>query len=136
MIGTKEYGEAAVEVLDIIKHMDEDQIDLIPLDFIQKLKEKQLEGYNAKIDYKKPLSENTLKHTTKVMLALIYRDYLCTTDEEKIEFNNTLKNQSYKKFNTNMFEKRVEDTDSQLKLVPVEKKKSIFEKIFYKFFKK
>ena len=136
MIGTKEYGEAAVEVLDIIKHMDEDQIDLIPLDFIQKLKEKQLEGYNANIDYTKPLEENTLKHTTKVMLALIYRDYLCTTDEEKIEFNNTLKNQSYKKFNTNMFEKRVEDTDSQLKLVPVEKKKSIFEKIFYKFFKK
>ncbi len=135
MIGTKEYGEAAVEVLDIIKHMDEDQIDLIPLDFIQKLKEKQLEGYNANIDYTKPLEENTLKHTTKAMLALIYRDYLCTTDEEKIEFNNTLKNKSYKKINTNMFEKRVEDTDSQLKLVPVEKKKSIFEKIFYKFFK-
>ena len=61
MINTKDYSEAITEVLDIIKHLDEEQIEQIPLDFIKMLKERQSTTYIPNIDYTKPLLENKLK---------------------------------------------------------------------------
>lgn len=132
MINTKEYSEAIVEVLDIIKHMDEDVIELIPIEFIKRLNEQKSSTYIANIDYRKPLEENDLKHTTKVLLALIYRDYICT-DDEREDFDGILKENENKRYNPNIFENKKE---SELRLVPVEIKKNIFQKIVDKLFKR
>ena len=131
---TKEYSEAITEVLDIIKHLDEDQIEQIPLDFIKNLKERQSTTYVPNIDYTKPLQENKLKCKTKVILAIIYRDYLCNEEEQK-EFDNQLKIKE-EKTNNDIFSNRVEHTEDKLKLVPYEKKKSLFRKILDSILKK
>ena len=77
MITSKDLSEAAVDVLEIIKYMDDSLINEIPLDFIKNLKQKSSKTYKSQIDFSKPLEENELSYTTKVLLTLLYRDYLC-----------------------------------------------------------
>ena len=87
---TKEYSEAIVEVLDVLRNLDEETISRIPLSFIRSLNEKKSKTYKSNIDFSKDLKENELKHQTKVILALIYRDYICETEEEREEFDSKL----------------------------------------------
>ena len=129
MIDTNEYSEAIVEVLDVIQHMDEYEIDKIPLEFIKTLNEKKSSTYKSKIDFTKSLQENELKHTTKVILTLIYRDYICTTEERK-ELDQLLK--KTEEYKADIFEHKIEKTENELKLIPIERKKNLFQKIFDK----
>lgn len=133
MIDTKEYGEAIAEVIEILQNMDDYYIEKIPLEFIRSLKEKKSPTYEPKIDFTKELNENELKHQTKVILALIYLDYLCETEEEKKEFRRLLKNPQEN--TTDIFNKDVIQ-DENLDLIPFEEKKSLFQKILNKIFKR
>ena len=56
-------------------------------DFIEFMEENKDKDYVSKIDENIPLSEQTLNENTKLLLAIIYRDYLCSesTREEIIE---------------------------------------------------
>lgn len=131
MIDTKEYSEATVEVIDIIQHLDEDIIEKIPTEIIKKLNEKKSTTYESNIDFKKPLEENNLKPTTKVMLALIYRNYICTTEKQK-ELDKMFEENQEKKYNKNIFK----NSGTELRLVPVKEKKNIFQRIIEKLFKR
>jgi len=77
MITPKEFSEAAVDVLEIIKNMDEYLISQIPLDLIKSLRAKCSSTYKSQIDFSKPLEENNLSYATKILLTVLYRDYLC-----------------------------------------------------------
>lgn len=137
MINTKEYSEAAVEVLDILTHLDEDIIALIPMDFIMKLKNNRSKTYIANIDYTKPLEDNNLKHYTKVILTLIYRDYICLEDE-KNEINKILKDKELKKYNNNMFNSNNDQSnqsEDNMMLIKTSINENIFKRIINKLFK-
>lgn len=77
MITSKDLSNAAVDVLEIIKNMDDSLINQIPIDFIKNLKQKCSSTYKSQIDFSIPLEENNLSYATKILLTLLYRNYLC-----------------------------------------------------------
>ena len=138
MINTKEYSEAAAEVLDIIRHMDDEMIEMIPLDFIKSLKEKKSETYVSKIDFTKEIEENDLKYATKVILTLMYRDYFCD-EEEKKELDKILKinaDEKSKKYDVELFKNKNVDNEEEKQLIKIEKEENFIKKILHKLFNK
>ena len=129
---TKEYSEAIVEVLDVLRNLDEETISRIPLSFIRSLNEKKSKTYKSNIDFSKDLKENVLKHQTKVILALIYRDYICETEEEREEFDSKLL-KSYKNADE-IFTNKQETINTQNKMILYEQENNFFKKIIKKIF--
>ena len=41
-------------------------------------------GYNFELDHSKSINEQNLLHETRIILSLIYRDYICDAEEKKI----------------------------------------------------
>lgn len=137
MVITEEYKFAVSEVLDVIKHMDEQDIDKIPMETIVGLNKNKLNNYVSCIDFTKPLEQSNISNTATKILAYIYREYLCS-EEEKKEFNkilleNHIKHENELKSNfTNedIFKKSSERIIDNL---PVEiVKENIFKKILNK----
>ena len=77
------YSEAAVEVLDILKHTRKEDVNKIPKKFIAMLEKNKDEKYVPQIDYSKSINEQKLLKDTRVILSLIYRDYICTKEERE-----------------------------------------------------
>lgn len=71
------------EVYDIIFHMEKELYNKIPKQFIHFIKENKDDNYIVNIDYSKSINEQELLQQTRVMLSLIYRDYLCDEEERK-----------------------------------------------------
>jgi len=71
------------EVYDIIYHMEKNLYKKIPKQFIHFIKENKDDNYIINIDYSKSINEQELLQQTRVMLSLIYRDYLCDEEERK-----------------------------------------------------
>lgn len=71
------------EVYDIIKHLDKKLYNKIPTRFIEMLKENMDNNYNVEIDYNKSINEQKLLKDTKIILSIIYRDYLCSEEKKK-----------------------------------------------------
>ena len=59
-----EYGEAAVEVLDILDNTNKDDVDKIPFSFIKFLVDNASEDYVVNFDHSKPISELNIKEKT------------------------------------------------------------------------
>ena len=78
------YSEAAVEVLDILKYTNENDVNKIPKKFIEFLSQNCSKNYISTIDKNKTISEMNLKQETKDLLGIIYRNWW-TTQEEKAE---------------------------------------------------
>ena len=67
-----EYGEAAVEVLDILDNTNKTDVDKIPSNFIKFLVDNASEDYKVNLDHSKLISEMNLKEKTKEILGVIY----------------------------------------------------------------
>ena len=86
---TKEYAEAYAEIDDILGYLPDEYVNKIPVklrEFYKKAKDKE---YVSKIDPFKTLDNQEMKHTTKVLLTIIYREYWCN-EEEKAELDKIL----------------------------------------------
>lgn len=79
------YSEAAIEVLDILKHTRKEDVDKIPKKFIEFLENNKSKTYIANLDHKKTIKEMELKPKTQALLGLIYLKYWAN-EEEKLEF--------------------------------------------------
>jgi DNA helicase HerA-like ATPase len=55
----------------------------IPKSFIELIDSNRDKQYKANIDYKKSINEQELQRGTRVILSLIYRDYLCSEEEKQ-----------------------------------------------------
>ena len=78
------YKDAFSEVDAILELMPEKLLDKIPKRFRQIIKNEKSTDYKPKI--KEPIEEIELKEETLIILALIYRDFLCDNEEkEKIK---------------------------------------------------
>ncbi len=75
------YREAFSEISDIFKLMPTGMLDKIPNRCKQMIEEEKSTTYKAQI--KEPLEECVLKEETIIILALIYRDFLCDKTERK-----------------------------------------------------
>lgn len=74
MVST-EYSEAAIEVLDILKHTRKSDVEKVPKKFIKFLEENSSKTYNPNLDHTKPIKEMGLKQKTQDILGVIYLKY-------------------------------------------------------------
>ncbi len=79
------YAKACSEVLTIIPHIEQKYSEKIPYKFIKMLEIISDKEYinNINIDFSKKLKEQKLLEETRIILALIYRDYLCSEEEKE-----------------------------------------------------
>lgn len=79
----EEINKAFSEVYDIINHLNKDLYKKVPSKFIQIIEKNRDLDYKVNIDYRKSIIEQELLKDTRVILSLMYRDYICTPEERK-----------------------------------------------------
>lgn len=77
------YSEAAVEVLDILKHTRREEVEKIPETFLNFLKENSSKTYVSKLDHTKSIKDMNLNTKTEAILGLIYMKYWASDDAKK-----------------------------------------------------
>lgn len=104
-------GKSCSEVYDIIYKMN--LYNKIPQSFIELIKNNRDLQYKVNIDYSKNINEQNLQKGTRVLLALIYRDFLCSSKKKKElikkdkEELSKMENELRKKYNPdNLFKKK------------------------------
>ncbi len=84
-----EYSNSLYQIYEIIKYMAPNLKARIPKKFISYFENNKSKDYNWKIDEVLPLEKQNLLLTTKEILTVLYRDYICD-DLEKIKVNKIL----------------------------------------------
>ena len=125
-----EYGEAAVEVLDILDNTNKEDVNKIPSTFIKFLVDNASEDYVVNLDHTKPISELNIMEKTKEILGTIYINWWCDENERQ-EYMEQIQEQQRRreeelreKYNPdNMFKNRQSNEASkEIQNLPVEKK--------------
>ena len=102
--------QAFTETIDIVKHMDKECAKKIPQAFLNILEENKDSKYKVKIDYSKGINEQNILHETRVILSIIYRDYICSAEDKRKFFamdRKIIKRNEQKKYNPdNLFKKK------------------------------
>ena len=129
--------KAFSEVYTILEYSNEEIRNKIPNDFILLIKNNKDINHKLVLDEKKPLNEQKLLIETREILALIYRDYLCSEDERKelIRVNNQKLEEINKKYDIqNIFEQRKNktsiDNENEEILPEIVNKEKWYKKIF------
>ena len=146
---SNEYGEAAVEVLDILDNTNKSDVAKIPTSFIKFLVDNASEDYRVNLDHSKLISEMNLKEKTKEILGVIYINWWCDK-KDKENYKKQIKELEVKrqeeikeKYNPNkIFENKNKvqeytnatkvDTVQNEAVAMIEYKESIFKKIWNK----
>ena len=104
---TKEYKVAITEVLYILNYLPNSLTSNIPTNFLNFLNKNSIPNYNPNFDLTKGLDNVKLKNKTKILLAIIYREYICS-EQERLAYDKILtKNEDEyqiklkEKYNTN-----------------------------------
>ena len=93
MLSTK-YSEAAVEVLDILNHMEKEDYNKVPKKFINMLEESASKDYVCELDYSKRLIEMDLSEETKALLGVMFRNYWCPEERRQAYENKLSENEA------------------------------------------
>lgn len=112
---TKEDREVYADVSIIINMMRTDLREKINKKFIDYIENNKDNNYISEIDISKPIENQNIRYDVKVMLALIYMNYICPEEEKpnlkkdfqkKKEIQNEILNKKYeinfKKTNDNL----------------------------------
>lgn len=91
---TREYSEAAVEVLGILNELNDYEFNKIPSKIIEFLENNKSNTYNPNIDYSGNIKDMKLKGKTREILAGIYLDYLCPESRKEAYLNYIRKNEN------------------------------------------
>jgi len=132
---------AFAEVYDIIQHSEKGIKEKISPKFINILENNMDRSQTVNIDYNKELREPNILHETKIILGIIYRDYLCSTAEreqlikDENELYNKIEKAKQEKYSVdNLFKNvkySVEKTNEPTEIVVIKELKW-YEKIFNK----
>lgn len=105
--------QAVAEVIEILNHSKSEIKNKIPKSFMQFLYNNSDNEFKVNIDFNNEHWDDTIKHDTKIILALIYRDYIVTKEErekllkEEQKQIDEEKQELQKKYNTdNIFKKK------------------------------
>lgn len=78
---TKVY-QAFTEISVMLNHMDNEIINKIPKSFILFIEKNKDLKYKVNIDWSKKINDQPLLKETRIILALLYRDYICSLEEK------------------------------------------------------
>ena len=79
----RKYDKAYKEVMEILKHMSQEEREKIPNKMIRMFEEKMDKNYEFKYDESKNFDEQELLIETKAILANIFRDYWATPEQRE-----------------------------------------------------
>ena len=79
-----QYANAYTEVLDILKHISKEDYEKIPKSKIKVFEENSNKNYNFIYDENKILDEQNVSEITKVIIAILFRDYWATKEQRYI----------------------------------------------------
>ena len=79
-----QYANAYTEVLDILKHISKEDYEKIPKSKIKVFEENCNKNYNFIYDENKTLDEQNVSEITKVIIAILFRDYWATKEQRYI----------------------------------------------------
>ena len=148
---TIEYKQSLTEINTIINYMDIENVRKIPQKFIEFIKQNMDSTYIPNISKNIPINEQNIKKDTKILLSLLYRDYLCDADKKKqliqndIEAKKTYEQELRKQYNPDNIFKNSNNNDIitnnslPKKISMIEYKESLLKKILHKikkFFRK
>lgn len=134
---TKEYAMAYTEVIEILKHVPDEDVNKIPKEKLEFYKANMDNEYKYKLDMTKEFEEQEISDITKAILANIFRDYWATSyQKERIEAKEKydiekLEEEKREKYNPdNVFKNNKKETFVENTNLPVEiKKKTFFKKL-------
>lgn len=113
--------QAITEAVEILRHSEKKVTDKIPEKFMQFLYKNMDNEYNVKINFADEKWDEKIKSDTKVILALIYRDYIVTKEEredliakEKAELEKEEKELREKYNPDNLFKKKDNIKDEEI----------------------
>lgn len=136
-------NQAFTEVYDVINHMEIEMQEKIPQKFINLIKENRDLDYKLNINYKEDIKKQLLRES-KVILSLIYRDFLCSKEKkekllqldlEEIRKEEKFLREKYEidfeKRKKEKIEKNIEKTKEQDEKLPIKvEKEKWYKKIF------
>lgn len=113
-----EYSNALYQINEILKYMAPNLKARIPKKFISYFENNKSQEYNWTIDESLPLEKQDLLPTTKEILTVLYKDFICD-DMERVKLEKTLNSNELKyqeelrkKYNPdNIFEDRQKNTE-------------------------
>lgn len=135
---TKELSEAAVELNVILENSSKEVLAKIPNKFRNFMKEIESKTYKFDYDSNKSLNEQKIKPETRRLLALVYRDYLCTNEQKQeyiklsndfFEEYNRLKYEKYNVENIFKRERKIENDKKDKELLINKEQDNIINKI-------
>ncbi|HOZ55436.1 MAG TPA: hypothetical protein PK993_05325 [Clostridia bacterium] len=126
------YANAYSEVLEILKYISKEQYNKIPNELIKVYEENSDKNYYFKYNPEKTLEEQKVLKITKIIIAILFRDYWAT-DEQKAKIianqNNNrkkLENKKIEKYNAEEVFKKNEIIKEEIKeesLILIKKEK-------------
>ena len=131
-----EYRISATEVLCILEYLPRKMKLNIPTSFLEFLKVQSIPDYKPKFDCSQGLDKIKLRNKTKALLAMVYRNYICS-EEERVEYDRilsqneeTYQNELKEKYNPdNLWKKeKIENNAISEEVQLVEYKESFFNK--------
>lgn len=84
-----EYSNSLYQISEILKYLAPNLKTRIPKKFISYFENNKSKDYKWSIDKSVPLEKQDLLPTTKEILTVLYKDYMCN-DIERIELEKTL----------------------------------------------
>ena len=133
------------EVYDILQHLNTKLYKKIPQSFIEFIDENRNKEYKVNIDYTKSINIQKIQKNTRIILSLIYRDYLCTNeqkeklvDSDKIELQKQREILNKKLNPDKLFHKKshLAEMTKEEDVSMIVYKESLFHKIIKKMFRK
>lgn len=125
------------EVYEIILHMDKELVKKIPVQFINFIKQNKKDNYVTSIDYTKSINEQELQRGTRVILSIIYRDYLCDDEKKKELMQNDnielkkIEDELREKYNAdNLFKKKNNQLEVEEKRLTINIQKKWYQKVW------
>lgn len=90
-----EYSNSLYQINEILKYMAPNLKARIPKKVISYFENNKSQEYNWTIDKSLPLERQDLLPTTKELLTVLYKDFICN-DIERVELEKTLSNNELK----------------------------------------
>lgn len=139
-------AQALTEVYDIINQFEPNMYEKIPKNFIKYIEQNKDNNYFTEIDFSKSINEQNIRRETKIILSIVYREFICDKELRKklIQYDfNIIEAEKKDIYNPNKKFKnrkeRIEGTENVLqqenKVMLVEYKESVFD-IIINFIKK
>ncbi|MBR6033638.1 MAG: hypothetical protein IKP28_02715 [Clostridia bacterium] len=133
MMVTKEYSKAYTEVLEILKHVPDKDVQKIPKEKLDFYKNNMDKDYDYKLDMTKEFEVQEMSEITKAILANIFRDYWATPEQkERIELKEKhdlekLEEEKREKYNPDdIFKNKEQETAVENTNLPVKIEKETF----------